>query len=406
VSYLRLLTIAAVICPAVGGCGDDDGAGHDGGLGTGDAAPAPDAGIGPAQPLALFVFDQGLDAIFRLEDLDGDGDMHDAGEAVRFFDSTVPDTGTGNSAGLFPLGPRSLLATDDLSTVEPRDDNVVYLHDDDADGDCREAGESSVWFDGALPGGFHLTQPIALARGAAGELYLADSNAADAANPFGIYRLHDDNADLDVDDTGEHALFFELDTPDDQSRRTDDIEVDADGKVWLWDVATPGEETLYAIDPDAPALHEELTRAALERARGLVLLGELSHLGRLRPSGELVFQAYHADSGFGALLAVQDSNGDGAIDPSAEVRVLWDESLHFAEPSNSGARDLATAADGSILMLVANQGTIHRMRDENGDGDLDDAGEDEVVYDTAQSVASGGENTANLLSIAATLAGS
>lgn len=73
----------------------------------------------------------------------------------------------------------------------------------------------------------------------------------------------------------------------------------------------------------------------------------------------------------GQIVALHDLNGDGdALD--------FGEALLHAQlpaPPSSGATGITAAPDGSLLVTDATCGCLHRVRDENGDGDALDAGE-------------------------------
>jgi hypothetical protein len=381
------------------GCGGDTRDGGDG-WPFADGGPRADAGVlGGGGPITVFAFDDSLGALLRLSDGDGDGDLHDAGESVAFYDGGPPTTGLSSSPALLALGPRTVLATDAESATVPRDDDVVRLDDADGDGDAFDPDEAGEMFDGALPGGDRLTRPIALAQDGAA-LSVADSNQADPAARFGVYRLVDDDGD-GVVQLDEAELYLELAAPGSHARAIGDLEV-VDGRVWMIGAEATA-PVLYQIDPATRELTIALTGDALREARGLILPGASGRMAA-SPSGELVVQAVRVPTPFAVLLAVRDAVGDGSIDPTREVRVVWDEARHAGAPTNFAARDLAVAPDGTLVVLVATQGTIHGFADLDGDGDYDDPGEDRVVYDTAQAVAAGGPNTPDLLSVAAAAA--
>jgi hypothetical protein len=392
-------TALALVLAALAGCGSGSTARPDGGSPFDDAGPSADAGPLPGTtPVVVFLFDQGLHGVFRLADGNLDGDLNDRGEARRFFDDSAAD-GLSSSKAMLALGPDELLAADSQSQLVPRDDDLIHLSDLDHDGTAFAAGEASVLFAGDVPAG-HLTDPVALARTTDGTLYLADSNLLDTTMPFAIYRLRDadDSGDVSADEV---SPVIELNPIGSTARAISDIEVDDAGQLWMLEVGTDGSEQLLRGDPDTGELTTALDNASLLASRELTLFAGLSRMARL-PDGELVFQAFTSPTGFANLVAVADQNGDGTIDPDSELRIVWSEALHAARPSNFGARDLAVASDGSILALVATQGTVHRFSDQNLDGDVDDPGEDRIIYDTAQAVASGGENTASLLTLAVT----
>ena len=117
------------------------------------------AGSASAQALdfVVFVHDQTPDVIYRLADLNGDGDCHDPGELTVFIDDADPLLGIDNAQGLVALGPSEILATDNF---EP--DNILRLRDDNNDGDALDPGEATVFFDGVVAPGVTLVNPTDL----------------------------------------------------------------------------------------------------------------------------------------------------------------------------------------------------------------------------------------------------
>ena len=74
-------------------------------IGTADAAAR--------KRLVVFAFDQTIDAVIRIEDLNGDGDTLDAREVTRFIDDTIaPSLGVENAQGIVAISRWEVFATD------------------------------------------------------------------------------------------------------------------------------------------------------------------------------------------------------------------------------------------------------------------------------------------------------
>ena len=350
------------------------------------------AGAAAQEPLVVFVFDQNLDAVFRLEDRNHDGDMLDPGEVTRFFDDTVAGIGTENSQGLYALDPFTLLATDNFAP-----DDVVLLVDANQDGDAFDPGEGSEWFDGALPGGYMLTNPVTLSLGIDGAFYLIDNNTLDTANPEAVYRLEDLNDDGDVNDEGEVTFYFELSPPGVIGATTFDIEFDAAGAGYVIDITDPDQiHSLDRIDPTATTRTEWVDSTALYWGMGLLLSGgyELTY----NPVTKEIIADTTDASYYTNLIALRDRNGNGHIDVPSEVRVIWGELTHAAGLSVGAARDIMYADDGSLVWIDNQYKRVFRLYDYSGDGDYNDEGETIILYSSSAAEAVGLPVMANLLS--------
>ncbi len=345
--------------------------------------------------LVIYAFDQGLDAILRIEDVNGDGDTLDAGEVLRFFDDTVPGTGTENSQGLLALGPNTLLATDNFTP-----DNVVFLSDLNGDGDAFDAGENAVWFNGHLPNGYTLTNPVNMSLGIDGAYYMIDNNTLDTNNPESVYRLEDVNGDGDVDDAGEVAEYFRLSPPDIIGTTTFDVEFDAAGAGYVLDITDPNQiESIDRIAPDASAKTEWIDSSDLYTLTGYVFSG-MNELTYLPDTDEIVAGAANI-GGSTRLIALKDRNGNDRIDQSSEVRLLWSESGHADGFSTGYARDVFRCPDNSLIWCDALKDRIMRLFDLNADGDYNDLGETTVVYDALEAGDAGQEVAMQLLTLTA-----
>lgn len=354
-------------------------------------APAP-----AAEEVVVFVFDQTLDAVFRLHDRNHDGDMLDPNEVTRFFDDTVGGgLGLDNSQGLYALGPWALLATDNFAP-----DNVVLMVDLNHDGDAFDAGEALEWFNGALPGGYHLTNPVTLSLGHDGAFYLIDNNTLDTANPEAVYRLEDINDDGDVNDAGEVTLYFELSPPGASLTTTFDIEFDSAGAGYVFDITDPDQiESIDRISPDASSIAEWIDSADLYWNFGLVFSGG-NELTVNVDTDEIVAVAV-AGNWTAYIIALNDRDSSGYIDDGRELRVLWSE-VDNADGVTSGLpRDLFYAWDGSLVFADNGEDQVVRLVHQNADFDYLDANESRVIYNADLVGDTGLPEMRNLLSVAA-----
>ena len=147
----------------------------------------------------VLVGDQRLDQVLLLQDIDGDGNATDSGEATVFFDET-------NASGL-------ALPTNNVFTVHQASDKSVYvgdgtadavykLNDKNDDGDAQDEGEAQVWFSDDNAAGFSTVTPNGIYEGPDGAIYITNAGTRSAPQDA-IYRTVDLNGDGDANDAGE-----------------------------------------------------------------------------------------------------------------------------------------------------------------------------------------------------------
>ena len=169
----------------------------------------------------------GNDAIMIFEDLNGDGDANDAGEAREYH--TVPGSG--------PIGdsiPTEVLAAPDLNLYYSEagatgviTKGVYRLVDGNFDGDCNDPGERSLFWDTtvlAANSPFH----YGMAIDATGRFYISDHSANEQ-----VWSAFDADGS-GVIDAGEATLFYQT-----SASTWWDIVVREDGTVLLCEDQTP-----------------------------------------------------------------------------------------------------------------------------------------------------------------------
>ena len=356
------------------------------------------AGAGLALPahavIIVFVHDQTPDTILRLVDRNGDGDALDPGEATIFLDASLPPhLGNNNAQGLVALGPSHILATDNFAP-----DNITRSIDLNNDGDALDPGETFVYFDGSLPGGFMLTNPAELRRIAPARYFLLDNNTLDTNNPEAVYLLEEINDDL-VIDASEISLFATFSPPGVSLSTTFDIVLGNEGSLYTLDITDPNQiESIDILDPGATVKREWFSSANLYNMTGYLLAGTIGELEYIHATDEVIFGATRLGGG-AAILAANDSNNSGRIDLAREIRVLWDRNLSADNPSTGTPRDFWLAEDGSLFFTDALRDRVWRLIDRNNDGDYNDLNETTIFYDSALAAAAGLPTLAQPLSV-------
>jgi hypothetical protein len=269
-----------------------------------------------------YVTDSTNDIVLALLDKNGDGDALDPGESWDFFSTAA------NQSGI-ELGSPQAIATDVLGrwfvltanggNPVVGNDCVLQLEDLNGDGDANDAGEASIYC--LIPGSTGSVAhsvPTKFALGFDGSIYYGDigSNGSIAK---GIYRIHDDNVDGDANDLGE---------------------------VTLWWTPPFGNAAWYGMAFDFAGnfyVSNHSTNATVPRS---------------------IWRAF-------------DTDNNGTIDPSEQVQVY-----NTTGAITSGIWwDMARRDDGALLLIDATPDQLLQLVDLTADDDFDDAGESTVVFD-------------------------
>jgi hypothetical protein len=344
---------------------------------------APNADATPldlsVRTFGVLLADQGRDQIVLTRDRNGDGDADDPGEATSFFDASNLSGLASPSANVFTLHQtrdKSVFAGDGDT------DTVYRLIDLNGDGDANDAGEAAVWFSEAgNANGFTLPTPNGLSEDSAGGIYVV--NAGVASRPADrVYRTIDLNNDGDANDPGESTVWldltavsavssaFEIEFVDDVAFIVDQNGGAAD-TVWRaedlnedGDANDPGEVTAFIDDTNAFGVPVGLTIAA--GALGLYVTDWFD------------FTVGHVDS----IFRLVDLNGSGTIDDALEAIEVWNESLLPAGFLFDVGFGLAAGPNDDLMLALnasANGGrSMVRLSDLNDDGDYFDDGETSI----------------------------
>lgn len=346
------------------------------------AATAAAQTIFPALPFArttdFFVTDSTGDNVWRLRDLNQDGDFNDASEVVVFYDDvqgTIPLT---NNVGI-AVGPDGRVWVCDSS-----EDVVVVLHDANGDGDALDLGEHEVFFDGTSSlsyggnaAGILLTSAQDLTVDAAGVVWVASSNTGGGGQDV-ILRLEDLGGLPGANDPGEATVFanFFLGGATGASIPTD-VQVGPDGFLYYVENGTGGvPKGIYRLrDDNGNGNANDPGEIETFFVPGTV--GSATSAFHWGLAIDIQGAMSLSDSSGEAIWRVQDLDGSGAIDSASEA-VVW-----YLAPGSSLIWRQTVTADGTLWAVESQSpDRVLRMRDDVfPDGDVNDPGEVVEVYD-------------------------
>ena len=312
--------------------------------------------------------------IYRLSDLNQDGDYLDAGEVLDFYADTATDL-LNTPTGICCAVDGTVYVCDSSTDV------ILALRDANGDGDANDPGEAVVWFDSATNGsGIALGAAQGMAQDALGRFFVLTANQGTTlVGVDGIVKLEDLNADGDANDAGEASYYFQV--PNGTGALGDsnptEFAIAPDGSIYYGDIAGP------ATSPVVKGIY----RIYDANANGVIDPGESSLTPWWIPTFvnaawygfaiDLVGNLYacnHGSSSRRIDRAFGDLDLSGSIDPAEQQQV-------YATAASATWWDLARRDDGAFLLLDGIPDAITALVDLTADGDFSDPGEVTTVFD-------------------------
>jgi hypothetical protein len=336
------------------------------------AALAPAAA---AQLPVLFVTDATNDKVWRLADLNADGDYNDAGEVANWYSDTGGTIALTNNVGCHN-GPDGAVGISDTS-----EDSIVLFRDYNNDVDAQDDGEYSRFFDGRAGGnasGVLMISANSLTYDrASGAWYAASANTSTGNDA--ILRVIDLNNDGDANDAGEAVEFWTAPAGPTGDYLPNAVLVAPDGSLYYAESGTTGvtQKGIYRLqdlnsDGDANDAGER-TAFFIPPAAATPFYWSV----KMGPDG----WCYTEDTGNDTVWRFKDLNGDGDAQDPGEFTAFWQ-----VIGTTSNMWDSAIAADNSVYVCDFQPvSRITRLLDLNNDGDALDPGEAVEVYNETTS---------------------
>jgi hypothetical protein len=266
----------------------------------------------------VFVGDTTADAIYALEDSNGDGDANDAGEAWPYFNSLTNAGGVAmpSVAGMCVSG--TVLWVANSQSGSSGKDSILRLEDLNNDGDANDLGEAKEYYvssDLSLGGSAGDSLPQDVHVGLDGNIYYVDIPSSGPAGK-GIYKLVDLDSSGAIDQPGEMTPFF---IPPAQTGAAFHWAIEQD-PAGYWYMQDTGNDFIWrgrdndnngSIDPVTEAVKWWISPAA-----------SLAWDLRVASDGNLyVCDAQTNDR----IFVMKDADASGTVDPVAEVITAYNE---------------------------------------------------------------------------------
>ncbi len=327
----------------------------------------------------LLVADPSSDRIWRMSDLNLDGDWNDAGEVQPFFSSGNSGITATDLTAMAVATDGSVFVTDNPTSIQ---DRILRLVDQDGDGLASSPGEATVWFNSSSnASGVSIASAWGIAVGVDGVLWVASSNTT-SGGVDAVVRLQDLNADGDANDTGE-ASNYAIIAPGGAVGESipTSVVVASDGTVYFLENGTttgrprgiyrlhddvipngncndPGEISPFYI-PTPPATAAFLWGFSIDRAD--------------------TFYVNDRGNSSERITKVRDMNADQTITLGGP-----EERLYYAVGSASDMWIAAVGSDGRLFVAEdQSPDRVYALADLDSNGDCTGPGEKTDVYSTA-----------------------
>jgi hypothetical protein len=331
-------------------------------------------GAASAQSLAgisVLVGDRTAHKIWRLTDINNDG-VISANEVFVWYDETNA-AGTPAISNPVAFGTRS---SDYLVIVGDQATHQYYAFQDlNGDGDALDAGESRVMLDAGNASGAVTNSPTGVGFFPNGDIMVCNSGTT--TTPDAVYRLHDLNSDGRYQDPGEATPWVTL-WPGFGAGNSPYVPfetvVDSNSSGYLRSTGTNNGIYRFADlnangrADDAGEFNPWFTSV---NASGITLsAGFALELDRDRSGAFYMLQV--ASGGVDQLIRVRDSNGNGNANDAGEATLVYSTG-----ESGFASNDLLSLSGGDVLIsdVTANGKRVIRLHDLDGDGLFTSPGE-------------------------------
>lgn len=325
--------------------------------------------------LDTLVIDSTFDGVWRLMDLNQDGDCDDFGEVTTFYDGTL---------GAIPLSNPTCIAVGPDAIVyvgEGTLDLILALRDANGDGDALDAGEHWVFFDAATnASGIAMPSVQSITVDAMGVVLVANASTSGLGDDV-VLRLVDGNADGDADDANEASPYGII-----QANGTGAV-----GDSIPTEVRVGQRGDLYFAEAGSTGV---FAKGVYSMRDIVVPNGHCNDPGEIVPywipslGGNPFFWGleatsdgtlYLTDHGGERIWRGRDLNSDGMIQPGSA-----EETLYYQIPVGSTMWDVLVREDGALVVCEDEApDRLMLYRDLDQSGLIDQPNEIGTLYDSS-----------------------
>jgi len=290
--------------------------------------------------------DQGTDKVLLLRDLNGDGDARDAGEIGVFFDATNASGLSGQTGNVFNV---TQAADRSVYVGDGNTDAVYRLRDLNGDGDANDAGEARVWFSAANAAGLTLPTPNGLAEGQDGAIYIV--NAGTGPEPAdAVYRTVDVNGDGDAEDAGEATVWLDLQTILPTSSAFDISFVG--NVAFVSDTAGGAPNVILRIEDSDGSGAITADEVGVFVSENMSFGAPVGFTHAAGPDGSIFTLTDVAFGAPFTVFELSDLDGSGAIDAAGEAVEVWNATALASPVATTVGFSVAADEDGRIALTA------------------------------------------------------
>lgn len=331
---------------------------------------------------AILISDMTRDAVYITRDINNNGTASDAGESTVYFDQNNLSGLTTPTKSVFSIFQSR---TGYIYLGDGSSDSVYRLADLNADGDAQDAGEANIWFSEANVEGYTLPTPNSVFEAEDNALYIV--NAGTGSRPADvIYRTTDLNHDGDANDAGEANVWLDLSIlasstlgGDIAENKSSAFDISFVGSTaYIADLMGSETDTIFRA-------HDDNGNGNIDADELSVFIDDNNPFGVPIATGLIsddtgsLYTLESSSRQDQSLYRLTDLNSNGVIDDIAETKEIWNESLVAALGVELGsAFGFALGPDDEMLVVSAgsdSKDNLFRLLDFNGDGDYLDTGE-------------------------------
>ena len=320
-----------------------------------------------------YVTDTSNDSVVRLQDLDDDGTYNGTGESVVYYDDTIGSIALSNNVGI---------AMDDEGIVyvcDSSQDIVMACIDLDGDGECNDAGEHWLFFDGdplVNGSGIEMSSSSNMCWTPDGKLWVASADTGGGGFDY-ILWLEDQNFDDDANDPGEAFVYYH---PPNSGSIGDtipqDIKLGPDGAMYYLETGSTGmySKGIYRLEDTNGDFMINPGTGEVTLFYEPPALANTPFPWQFTVAADGFF--YYADTGNEVVWKFRDENDDNVVTVGTEDVQYW------TGVSSSLIWSVGVPLDNSLYCNESQApDRMLRMVDGNTDGTIDPATEVEVIYD-------------------------